>query len=130
VGSVRIVAVQPAQDRFVVAAQVQGTGGGVELPGGDQVQGLEAFPRARVARLQGSATQVVQALPPLGPFHANHSIPRVWLLGLNYTSGYHMPQDPQRELRISIGLRFSRFAATQQPVRPRNDSAVREPRAA
>ncbi len=38
-----IVAVDPAEDGLVLPADVGGAGAGVELPGGDQIQRLEAF---------------------------------------------------------------------------------------
>ena len=36
-----IVAVDPTQDRLVLPADVSGAGGGIEPPGGDQIQRLE-----------------------------------------------------------------------------------------
>jgi len=63
-----------------VATDVSGTGGGIQLAGGDQLQSLKAFSTAGVGCLQGSAPQVFQRLSPLGKLDNNHQPPPALVL--------------------------------------------------
>ena len=74
VGAVLVVAVDPAEDGLVLPADVGGAGGGVEPPGGDQVQRLEALAGARggaaAARPDASLPASAPTWPsPRGPWH-------------------------------------------------------------
>jgi hypothetical protein len=56
VGAGFIVAMDPAQDRLVLPADVSGAGGGIELAGGDQVQRLEPLTAPGVRRVDRGET--------------------------------------------------------------------------
>ena len=70
----------PAEDGLVAAADVLGAGGGVELSGGDEVEGLEAFAGAWVGSVQRGVTQVLQALAPASQLDADHGTVPIRLL--------------------------------------------------
>src|SRR5262249_1338566 len=72
--------VDRAQDRLVLPADVSGAGGGVELAGGDQVQGLETLPAARVRLVQRGPTQVLHRLLPLRRLHLDHPPAPRWVV--------------------------------------------------
>src|SRR5262249_58279837 len=59
---------------------VRGAGGGVELAGGDQVQGLETLPAARVRLVQRGPTQVLHRLLPLRRLHLDHPPAPRWVV--------------------------------------------------
>src|SRR5262249_42323585 len=80
VGAVSVVQVDPAQDRLVLPADASGAGGGVELAGGDQVQGLETLPAARVRLVQRGPTQVLHRLLPLRRLHLDHPPAPRWVV--------------------------------------------------
>src|SRR5262245_33971082 len=80
VGAVSVLQVAPAQDRLVLPADVSGAGGGVELAGGDQVQGLETLPAARVRLVQRGPTQVLHRLLPLRRLHLDHPPAPRWVV--------------------------------------------------
>src|SRR5262249_45902529 len=72
VRAVRGVAMHPAADGLVLPTDVGGAGGGVEEPGGDRVQRLEALTAAPVRRRHRGAAQVFEALAPFGQIDADH----------------------------------------------------------
>src|SRR5262249_56927520 len=59
---------------------VRGAGGGVELAGGDQVQGLETLPAARVRLVQRGPTQVLHRLLTLRRPHLDHPPAARWVV--------------------------------------------------
>src|SRR5262249_23009102 len=101
-GPVGIVAVDPAQHGLVVPPDVQGAGGGVELPGGDQVQGLEALAGAGMGGPKRGAAQIFQALAPFAHPHAAHNIPPlrllVWAIPPDSVAAAHKSEPPGLDL--------------------------------
>ena len=100
VGAVLVVAVDPAEDGLVLAADVGGAGGGVELPGGDQVQGLEALAAAPVRRLHARRGASLRGSGPTwpsrrGPSHCSTVVAWPGDPSLSY------PHAPQRKLLVS-----------------------------
>ena len=67
VGAVLVVAMDPAEDGLVLPADVGGAGGGVEPPGGDQVQRLEALAAPPVRRVHRGEAQVFRGSGPTWP---------------------------------------------------------------
>src|SRR5262249_1589050 len=86
-----VVQVDPAQDRLVLPADVSGAGGGVELAGGDQVQGLETLPAARVRLVQRGPTQVLHRLLPLRRLHLDHPPAPPWVVVAAISPPYPIP---------------------------------------
>lgn len=76
-GAAAVVEVYPGQDGLVLAADVCGAGGGVELAGGDEVKGVETLAGAVVFGMDRSNAQVFDGLPPPGQLDAHHASPRL-----------------------------------------------------
>ena len=100
VGSVFVVAMKPEKDRLVVAADVSSTGGGVELTGGDQIQGLKAFPGALMRRVQAGSTQIFHGLTPFAHLHTDHTHLRRGSLSRR-SRRLSYPYARKRKLRVS-----------------------------
>src|SRR5262249_46642575 len=84
---------------------VFGAGGGVELSGGDEVEGLEAFAGAWVGGVQCGLTQVLQALAPAIQLDTDHgTVPIGSWSGRCSRIAYRY--DVNRKLQVSIRLGF------------------------
>src|SRR5262249_44096374 len=105
VGAVGVVAVDPAQDGLVAAADVFGAGGGVELSGGDEVEGLEAFAGAWVGGVQCGWRKVLQALAPAIQLDPHNGTVRVGAWS-GRCSRIAYRYDVNRKLQVSIRLGF------------------------
>src|SRR5262245_21400139 len=96
----------PAEDGLVLPTDGGGAGGGVEEPGGDQVQRLGALAAAPVGRRHRGAAQVLEAAAPLGHIDADHrTTPGRLRVGTSAPDPIRIP--PRRKLRVSTRSGFS-----------------------
>src|SRR5262249_8706 len=112
--------VDRAEDRLVLAGDVSGAGGGVELAGGDQVQGLETLPAARVRLVQRGPTQVLHRLLPLRRLHLDHPPAPRWVVVGAIAPPYPIPalRNGNSWFHPDRGLASGRHLARPRRSRP------------